>query len=276
MALAQVEVWDQDMRGRDEQIGKCSFSLLSVFKKGAVDTWVVVKRAGDDGTCPPSPLPFSPTAPSLPLPHPPPPDPTGLPDESGDVHLVFDFYGPSAIAYPQCQPTVDSYDERARTNLPDDQKAKFARKTEAIVPQQDAKAKTAKGDQGRYAEPPTPTDPGARYRESVLEWVFIGLYGAALIGCGMCRSYEFTDDEIDEAFHFIDLDKNTFLGAAEIRHILVCMGELVTDEEIDAMIHLVDADGDGYAQHHSKIMGHARHILCHACLPCNDSCIRGC
>lgn len=75
----------------------------------------------------------------------------------------------------------------------------------------------------------------------------------------MCRSYEFTDDEIDEAFHFIDLDKNTFLGAAEIRHILVCMGELVTDEEIDAMIHLVDADGDGYAQHYTKIMGHARH-----------------
>jgi hypothetical protein len=92
----------------------------------------------------------------------------------------------------------------------------------------------------------------------------------------MCRSYEFTDDEIDEAFHFIDLDKNTFLGAAEIRHILVCMGELVTDEEIDAMIHLVDADGDGYAQCHTKIMGHARHILWHACLPCNDSCIRGC
>lgn len=166
-----MEVWDQDMRGRDEQIGKCSFSLLSVFKKGAVDTWVVVKRAGDDGTCPPSPLPFSPTAPSL-LPFltsPLHPDPTGLPDESGDVHLVFDFYGPSGIAYPQCQPTVDSYDERARTNLPDDQKAKFARKTEAIVPQQDAKAKTAKGDQGRYAEPPTPTDPGARYRERASE-----------------------------------------------------------------------------------------------------------
>lgn len=59
------------------------------------------------------------------------------------------------------------------------------------------------------------------------------------------RSYEFTDDEIEEAFRFIDLDKNNFIGAAEVRHILVCMGELVTDEEIDAMIYLVDADGDG-------------------------------
>jgi calmodulin len=59
------------------------------------------------------------------------------------------------------------------------------------------------------------------------------------------RSYEFTDDEIAEAFKFIDLDKNSYIGAAEIRHILVCMGELVTDEEIDAMIYLVDSDGDG-------------------------------
>eukprot|EP00952_Eustigmatos_sp_NYUAD-ZCMA_P011180 45532-Eustigmatos_ZCMA.PRE.1 len=48
-----------------------------------------------------------------------------------------------------------------------------------------------------------------------------------------------------EAFKFIDLDKNNFIGAAEIRHILVCMGELVTDEEIDAMVTLVDGDGDG-------------------------------
>jgi len=60
-----------------------------------------------------------------------------------------------------------------------------------------------------------------------------------------CRSNEFTDEELQEAFKFIDLNKNTFIGAAEIRHILVCMGELVTDEEIDAMIALVDGDGDG-------------------------------
>lgn len=59
------------------------------------------------------------------------------------------------------------------------------------------------------------------------------------------RSNEFTDDEVQEAFKFIDLNKNNFLGAAELRHILICMGELVTDEEIDAMIGLVDGDGDG-------------------------------
>jgi hypothetical protein len=56
---------------------------------------------------------------------------------------------------------------------------------------------------------------------------------------------EFTDDEILAAFKFIDLDRNSFVGAAEIRHILVCMGEMITDEEIDMMIGMVDMDGDG-------------------------------
>ena len=28
-----------------------------------------------------------------------------------------------------------------------------------------------------------------------------------------------------------------FVGAAEIRHVLVCMGELITDEEVDEMIY---------------------------------------
>ena len=55
----------------------------------------------------------------------------------------------------------------------------------------------------------------------------------------------FVDDEIRAAFDFIDLDHNDYVGAAEIRHVLVCMGELVTDEEVDMMITMVDSDGDG-------------------------------
>ena len=35
------------------------------------------------------------------------------------------------------------------------------------------------------------------------------------------------------------------IGAAEIRHVLICMGELITDEEVDEMISMVDSDGDG-------------------------------
>jgi Ca2+-binding EF-hand superfamily protein len=38
--------------------------------------------------------------------------------------------------------------------------------------------------------------------------------------------------EIKEAFMAFDLDHNNFVGAAEIRHVLVNIGENVTDEEV--------------------------------------------
>jgi len=56
---------------------------------------------------------------------------------------------------------------------------------------------------------------------------------------------KFTDKEIKEAFMAFDLDHNNFVGAAEIRHVLVNIGENVTDEEVDEMIRMVDKDGDG-------------------------------
>lgn len=43
---------------------------------------------------------------------------------------------------------------------------------------------------------------------------------------------QFTDEQILEAFRAFDLDKNNFVGAAEIRHVLVNIGERVTDEEV--------------------------------------------
>lgn len=55
----------------------------------------------------------------------------------------------------------------------------------------------------------------------------------------------FSDDEIYEAFHAFDLDNNSYVGAAEIRHVLVNIGERVSDEEVDEMIRMVDHDGDG-------------------------------
>lgn len=45
---------------------------------------------------------------------------------------------------------------------------------------------------------------------------------------------KFTDEEIYEAFVSFDLDKNNFVGAAEIRHVLINIGETVTDEEVRA------------------------------------------
>lgn len=55
----------------------------------------------------------------------------------------------------------------------------------------------------------------------------------------------FSDEEIKEAFVQFDLDKNGFVGAAEIRHILINIGETVTDEEVDEMVKMVDRSGDG-------------------------------
>merc|ERR1719263_1820731 len=56
---------------------------------------------------------------------------------------------------------------------------------------------------------------------------------------------KFTDEEIHEAFVAFDLDHNHFVGAAELRHVLINIGEQVTDEEVDEMIRMVDRDGDG-------------------------------
>ena len=66
----------------------------------------------------------------------------------------------------------------------------------------------------------------------------------------------FSDQEILDSFNILDLDKNRFIGASELRHALICMGELVTDEEIDTMIDILDLNGDGQVNFQMfKMMG---------------------
>jgi len=66
----------------------------------------------------------------------------------------------------------------------------------------------------------------------------------------------FSDQDIADSFNFFDQDKNGFIGASELRHALICMGELVTDEEIDAMIDILDLNGDGQVNFQAfKMMG---------------------
>lgn len=48
---------------------------------------------------------------------------------------------------------------------------------------------------------------------------------------------EFKDEEIRDAFGAFDLDKNNYVGAAEIRHILINIGERATDEEVRIRCH---------------------------------------
>jgi hypothetical protein len=145
--------------------------------------------------------------------------------EVGDIFIKFNFSGPMGVAFPQFRPEVDSFDDTLR-KIPDKAAAEGATETQpkqvvSTVPDPEEfkdvsadelamQVEREKDQMDRDGHPP-----------------------------------EFTDEEIMAAFKFIDLDHNNFVGAAEIRHILVCMGEMITDEEIDMMISMVDFDGDG-------------------------------
>jgi len=66
----------------------------------------------------------------------------------------------------------------------------------------------------------------------------------------------FTEEAIQKAYTLLDLDKNGYIGIAEIKHILIMMGEVVSDEELDLMISMLDLNGDGQvsfrARYHSR------------------------
>merc|ERR1712115_9805 len=63
----------------------------------------------------------------------------------------------------------------------------------------------------------------------------------------MARKMKDTDseEEIREAFRVFDKDGNGFISAAELRHVMINLGEKLTDEEVDEMIREADTDGDG-------------------------------
>jgi Ca2+-binding EF-hand superfamily protein len=137
--------------------------------------------------------------------------PNGGLREVGDVLLRLTFLGQTGIAYPQFRPDVDSFDDTLRKAIaPDDQDE-------------------AGQEQVKAAISTNPDDPSNNQQALTVS----------------TTKPEFTEAEISAAFRFLDLDKNNYIGAAEIRHILVCMGEMITDEEIDMMIAMVDLDGDG-------------------------------
>ena len=74
-----------------------------------------------------------------------------------------------------------------------------------------------------------------------------GMGGGGMGGGGMGgqAGMGLSPEDIKEAFREFDLDKNGYVGAAEIAHILASVGEKATDDEIDEMIAMADLDGDG-------------------------------
>ncbi|KAH8407017.1 hypothetical protein KR222_004144, partial [Zaprionus bogoriensis] len=53
------------------------------------------------------------------------------------------------------------------------------------------------------------------------------------------------EEELREAFKIFDRDEDGFISPAELRFVMVNLGEKLTDEEIDDMIREADFDGDG-------------------------------
>jgi Ca2+-binding EF-hand superfamily protein len=129
--------------------------------------------------------------------------------DMGMVRLEVDFVGPKGESYPMLQPDRKAWSdfERRRRKGATTEELELALMKQQII------------DQAIADE-----------REAALRQMAGG---------------DFSDDEIRKAFEFLDLDRNLVIGAAELRHVLTCMGELVTAREIDEMIRLCDHDGDG-------------------------------
>eukprot|EP00590_Aulacoseira_subarctica_P007769 CAMPEP_0172421870 /NCGR_PEP_ID=MMETSP1064-20121228/8099_1 /TAXON_ID=202472 /ORGANISM="Aulacoseira subarctica , Strain CCAP 1002/5" /LENGTH=781 /DNA_ID=CAMNT_0013162483 /DNA_START=135 /DNA_END=2476 /DNA_ORIENTATION=- len=136
---------------------------------------------------------------------------------AGKIHLFLDFTGEHGTAFPQRQSTIASYDDKERLN----------KRTIALE-----EPTETNGTDIMLSRRKIQTSPVIETKEKMSST-------PSDYDCG------FSNEEIRTAFDFLDLDKNGFIGAAELRHILVGMGEMVTDEEIDMMISMLDFNGDG-------------------------------
>lgn len=203
-----IDVYDEDMIGSDDLIGRAAVSLLPVFKKGFADQWIPI------GTR----------------------DKWGKKVAAGELHIEFDFVAPPGVAFPQRRPDIDCFDDSERVD----------RERKALTDKEnDQKAQADFTDAIGGDRPHTAAETLAS-KEEMARMEKLGLApGQDKPSRPAGSTDEFTDQEIEDAFAFIDLDRNRFLGAAELRHILICMGELITDEEVDEMIRMCDTDGDG-------------------------------
>ena len=53
------------------------------------------------------------------------------------------------------------------------------------------------------------------------------------------------EEEMKEAFQVFDKDGNGFISTAELRHVMVNLGERLCDEEVEEMVKEADMAGDG-------------------------------
>lgn len=208
-----ARVMDSDVfLSADEEVGQVTLPLGTLYKSGIFDGWQPLRKLSGWGA------------------------------ESfvGEIHLQLDFLGPPGMPFPHLAPgTEETHDGRERLQrLPfPAHYTQKGRLREGAAAFKDGD--TADGANDNDGAPPTPHHPrprsGAPSRAS--------RSGAS--GGPPSHSGPMSQRDIEAAFDGLDLDRNRYVGAGELRHILAGMGELVTDAEIDAMLTLVDADGDG-------------------------------
>ncbi|KAJ3676238.1 hypothetical protein LUZ60_003650 [Juncus effusus] len=58
---------------------------------------------------------------------------------------------------------------------------------------------------------------------------------------------------LKEAFHIFDQDQNGLISAAELRHVMINLGEKLTDAEVDEIIRETDVDGDGQINYEEPV-----------------------
>ena len=54
-----------------------------------------------------------------------------------------------------------------------------------------------------------------------------------------------TEEEVINAFRVFDKEGNGLISTAELKHIMMTIGDKMTEEEADEMIHEADIDDDG-------------------------------
>ncbi len=64
-----------------------------------------------------------------------------------------------------------------------------------------------------------------------------------------------SDEELRETFRVFDRDRNGYISAAELRHVMIdhVSGERLTDEEVNEMINDADLDDDGMINYEGNI-----------------------
>ena len=168
--------------------------------------------------------------------------------ETGSIQFHFTFTGSPGIGYPQNRPVeIPCFDERMRqeVSLEDLEKGKKPQPMAGMMDLDIGSKNFTNSNFDPYKSiksttDATSTDLVPMNNNNSLSQTNNKNSNALTIpnSSNNNSNQEFSDDEIIAAFKFIDLDNNNFIGAREIRHILICMGEMITDEEVDMMVRV--------------------------------------